>query len=132
MADAADFIAPTGQIEPGTWPTGDAGGDTTARLEAWIAAAEAATANVESGSLEKAISAYVYGKAFRAMAQRLAEAPSTARQEDISHQISQGQITYFRQLAEQYEAEFLGYLPVADLPPSTPPTSYGVSNNFVW
>lgn len=130
--EATDFIAPAGLLEPGTWAETDPGGSTTTRLEAWLAAGELAASNVESGSLDRAITAYVYGKAYRTLANRLAETPSTARQEDISHQISAGQISYFRQLAEKYEAEFQTYLPVDDLPPATPPASYGVPNKFVW
>jgi hypothetical protein len=130
---ATDFLSSSGgDIEPDTWPTGSSGGSTTERLDAWIAEAVVRTSGISAAERDAAGRHYVYAKAYRAMASRMASIPSSASQAGISHTISPTQIAYWERLAHQHEAKFEEFLVAPERPPSTPPGSRSVPIRAVW
>lgn len=126
------FLAPTGELEPDTWPSSSSGGDTAARLAVWIGEAQERTASLSSVQQDAAGRHYVYAKAYRAMASRLAAVPSSASQAGISHSISAKQIDYWNALAQSHEAQLEEYLTAPDQPTGRPRGSRSIPTRAVW
>lgn len=136
MLTPESFLAPDGELEPGTWPDTEAGGNTLTRLEKWLEAGALLVASLPDSTHDTALAAYVYGKAFRAIADRLGATPARAEQHGLGHTISTGQLQYWTQRALQQEAIF-------DRLTSTPaevtettifrvPGTTSTPNTFVW
>jgi hypothetical protein len=130
--EASSFIAPTGELEPDTWPEGSPGGDTVARLEAWITEAVTRTSGLAAAQRDAAGSHYVYGRAYRAMASRLAAIPSSASQAGLSHTISAGQIAYWEREAQRHEGLLEEFLAAPEEPITRLPGSRQIPTRAVW
>jgi hypothetical protein len=129
---AEQLIAPQGELEPALFPVGDL----QTRVDAYLvdAQAKAVAANVPSGNQDAAVTAWVYHRAYTAVARRLAVEPERAEVDDQGRTYNVKQAGVFQSLADQFKAEFEGYIPVAVAQPTArrPRGSASVSTEAVW
>lgn len=99
----ADFIHPTGELLPAFFPN-----ETLAELVyAWMQEAEAKTAALPASCAEQAAAAWVYHRAFLAVANRIAATPTReAYFNDVDRWHSADRVEYFRDKAAGYLQQF--------------------------
>lgn len=129
---AEQLIAPQGELEPALFPLGDL----ATRVDAYLvdALAKTAAASVPSAQQDAAVTAWVYHRAYTAVARRLAVEPERAEVDDQARTYNVKQSSTFQSLADQFKAEFEGYIPVAVAQPTTrrPRGSASISTEAVW
>jgi hypothetical protein len=101
---AADFLIPTGELQP-AWFEGQ---DLTSWLTAWIAAATLTVpAEATPEQADAIVSAYGYWRAYRAKCGEMAGTPnSVALAGELSATTSDGRMNKFCEWAEQWKAAY--------------------------
>lgn len=135
----ADLTAPKGAVQPSFFPDDDAAA-LAARLQLWITeGTERAEDIADIDAHDRAVAAWAYYRAFRAVYLRKSDEPSTVELRDQgSRQNLITQIQNFRDEAEAYRAEFEALLAAAaqdaGTVPSAPPVpaTTSVPITFVW
>jgi hypothetical protein len=99
MLTADALIAPKGELAPDLFDADDAGGSTTARVEAALLAVGADTSDAIAA-------AYVYARLYNAKANALAAMPSSMTIDGDSETWSAAQINHFQALAAKWQAVY--------------------------
>lgn len=133
MLEPAQLIAPEGEIEPAMFP-GDKAEALESRVQAYLTHGyeKATAAEVLDADRDDAARAWAYHRAFRSVFVRLSASPaSVSLDAQCSTSRTAQQIAEFGRLAAQYEAEYLGLVPVAQTPKPAP-TSGAVRTVISW
>ncbi len=111
---AADFLIPTGELQP-TWFEGQ---DLTSWLTAWVAAATLTVpAEATTEQADTIVTAYGYWRAYRAKCGEMAGTPnSVALAGELSATTSDGRMNKFCEWAEQWRAVYEGAIEEAGGP----------------
>lgn len=130
----ADLIAPAGDIESSFFPNDDSSA-LTVRLQGYIddGAARAGTANVVAGEVDRAVTAWSYYRAYRAIWLRLSEAPSSVSLTDQgSRARTDQQREAFKLMADQAFATWNEFLPNPGPGPGVRIAAGAVPTRFSW
>jgi len=129
------FISPLGDLTTSLFPNEDRNA-LSVRVSAYLEAAPddarvQAIIAADATKTDAATRAYVYWRAYRAVVQRMNTEPLTVSvTEKGSHGYSAAQIGAMQQLADGYDQQLDGLLPVAEQPAHA--QSVGVPTVFTW
>jgi hypothetical protein len=120
-----DLIIPQGELSGDMFP----GEDLTLTVGAWLTQGAAAVTAFPETVQDRALTHYVYGRAYRSIARRMALQPNSAQAEGISETIGADRIRYFDGLATAHEE---AYEALRLQPPkvATRPRTQAVSNRI--
>ena len=115
---AADLKLPKGELQPAWFPDGDL--DTS--IAAWIAAVD--LGSIAAGEdQDRATTAYVYSRAYRTVAGRLASTPTTEKTNDLTTTIDAARVKFFTDMADRWETVYRGILAETPIVQTEPASS---------
>jgi hypothetical protein len=101
--EIGDFIHPSGELLPALFPNENL----TNLVTTWLAEAATKVATFPAGSVDAATAAWVYYRAFSAVANRLAATPTReAYFNDVDRWVSADRVEFFRGQAQQHLQTF--------------------------
>lgn len=103
MATVAEFIHPAGELLPAFFPNEEI----ASLVHTWLTEAQGKTAALPAACVEPATAAWVYYRAYAAVANRIAATPTReAYFNDVDRWHSADRVEYFRAKAEEHRARF--------------------------
>ena len=115
---AADLKLPKGELQPAWFPDGDL--DTS--IAAWIAAVD--LGSIAAGEdQDRATTAYVYSRAYRTVAGRLASTPTTEKTNDLTTTIDAARVKFFTDMADSWQTAYQAILAEAPIVQTEPASS---------
>lgn len=124
---AADLTYPKGELQPTWFPDGDL----AANLAIWLAQVDTGDLT-DSAAIDLATRAYVYLRAYTAIAGRLAATPTTEKTNDYQTTIGQERIAYFARRAADWTEVYADALASRPTLPPGPRTSTAAAATGAW
>lgn len=131
----SDFIHPIGELQPALFPNEELAD----LVDTWLAEAQGKTAALPAGCVDEATGAWVYYRAYAAVANRIAATPTReAYFNNVDRWQSADRVEYFRRKAEEYRQRFEGLASMAGDGPAVgvvlqqPPTTGAAGLRAAW
>lgn len=124
-----DLKYPVGELQPSMFPDGDL----DANLQLWLADAKLKVAGLDADLQNAAAAAWVYHRAYTAVALRIGNTPTTDGSfGDRSTTWSGDRVGFFQTKAKEWLATFTGYTASVQSPGGISAVSAVLVNEAVW